>query len=78
MIDIIAATAKLGYSCLISLVSALIGLIFVSAILFLPFLGAGALWKLACIILGLHFDWLVPIAFVICAECLIATAEGGE
>lgn len=78
MIDIIEATVKLGYSCLISLASALIGLIFVSAILFIPFLGAGALWKLICVILGLHFDWFIPITFVVYAECLIATAEGGE
>lgn len=78
MLDIIIATIKLGYECLVSIARALIGLVFAAAIFLAPFIVTGVMWKMVCVIFSFKFEWIVPIAIVVCAGCLIVTAEGGE
>lgn len=78
MLDIFIVTIKLGYECLVSIARALMGLVFVAVIFIAPFMVAGAIWKIMCVIFRFNFDWFSPIAIVICAGCLILTAEGGE
>lgn len=78
MLDIFIATIKLGYECLASIAHALMGLICVAAIFLTPVMVVGAMWKIVCMIFRFNFEWIVPIAIVVCAGCLIATAEGEE
>lgn len=78
MTDILRSLINLLIECLKSMASALIGVIFVALVIAGPIAIVGAVWLVICHIFSLTFDWLIPIAFVVCAAWLIATAEGGE
>lgn len=78
MTDILRSLFNLLIECLKSIVCALIGVIFAVLVIVCPFAIVGLVWMIVCLITSLTFDWLIPIAFVVCATWLIATAEGEE
>lgn len=78
MTDILISLIKLLTECLKLIVCALMGVIFAVLVIACPFVIVGIVWWVICHIFSLTFEWLIPIASVVCAACLIATAEGGE
>ena len=78
MTDILRSLINLLIECFKSIICALGGIIFAALIFACPIVIVGAVWLVICRIFSLTFDWVIPIAFVVCATCLIATAEGGE
>ena len=78
MTGILFSLIKLLIECVKSIVCSLVGIIFVALVMACPIVIAGTVWLVICHIFSFAFDWLIPIAFVVCATCLIATAEGGE
>ena len=78
MTDILRSLINLLIECFKSIVCALMGVIFAVLVIACPFVIVGAVWLAICLLFSLTFDWVIPIAFVVCATWLIATAEGGE
>lgn len=78
MTGILFSLVKLLIECVKSIVCSLVGIIFVALVMACPFVIVGAVWLVICLLFSLTFDWVIPIAFVVCATWLIATAEGGE
>ncbi len=75
MIDMLTALWDLLRSSFVCLVKGIVGLMTVAAIVAIPILIAGIIWKGFCLIFAFEFSWSVPIVLVGLAACYIVTAE---
>lgn len=77
MINMLTALWDLMRTSVICLAKGIVGLIMVAAMIGVPILIAGVIWKGFCAIFAFEFDWWIPIIFVVLAVCFIVNGEGG-
>lgn len=75
MNDLLISVWDLLRSSFVCLAKGIVGLVMVAAIVVIPILIAGIIWKGFCLIFAFEFSWSVPIVLVGLAACYIATAE---
>ena len=78
MINMLSALWDLLRTSVICLVKGIVGLAMVAAIVGMPVLITGAIWKVFCIIFAFEFSWWTPIIILALAVYFIATGEEGE
>ena len=78
MINMLSALWDLLRTSVICLAKGIAGLAMVAAIVGMPVLITGVIWKGFCIIFAFEFSWWIPILILALAIYLIATGEEGE
>ena len=78
MINMLSALWDLLRTSVVCLVKGIVGLAMVAAIVGMPVLITGVIWKGFCIIFAFEFSWWIPILILALAIYLIATGEEGE
>lgn len=78
MINMLSALWDLLRTSVVCLIKGIVGLAMVAAVIGMPILIAGAIWKGFCIIFVFEFSWWIPIIMLALAVCFIVTGEGGE
>ena len=78
MINMLTALWDLLRTSVVCLAKGIVGLAMVAAVIGMPILIAGAIWKGFCIIFAFEFSWWMPIILLALAVCLIVTGEEGE
>lgn len=78
MINMLSALWDLLRTSVVCLIKGIVGLAMVAAVIGMPILIAGAIWKAICIIFVFEFSWWIPIIFLVLSVCFIVTGEEGE